>query len=101
MEKEDPKKSIRWQQKSLRQYKDLLDRALEQSCKMFQSLKEVNSLVADRMSEIEGHVMRSQTYFTDEFNLMLKNKIELESLTKKAEYKKRIVDDLLLTAFLQ
>lgn len=68
---------------------------------MYQLLKEINGIVAEKMGKIENNVMRSQTYFTDEINLMLKNKIELESIQKKTEYRKRVVDDMLLTAFLQ
>lgn len=47
---------------------------------MYQLLKEINGIVVEKMGKIENNVMRSQTYFTDEINLMLKNKIELESI---------------------
>jgi hypothetical protein len=47
---------------------------------MYQLLKEINGIVAEKMGKIESNVMRSQTYFTDEINLMLKNKIELEAI---------------------
>jgi hypothetical protein len=50
---------------------------------MFEHMKSINKLVSKKIMDIEGEVTKSESIFVDEINKLLKNKIEITSLTKK------------------
>jgi len=55
----------------------------EKANQMFEHMKSINKLVSKKIMDIEGEVTKSESVFVDEINKLLKNKIEITSLTKK------------------
>lgn len=68
----------------MKTYKEQLESLNEKANQMFEHMKSINKLVSKKIMDIEGEVTKSESIFVDEINKLLKNKIEINTYTKKS-----------------